>query len=105
MQLLEAQAAIALRHPDRWPKLISDGYKLIDIREGESSLTDLWIDLAKAGLNHGSPTIRSTNSGWRIDPCLPARLDFQVAPNPHFQTSTTPTQHEFGPEAKLGVAY
>jgi tetratricopeptide (TPR) repeat protein len=103
VQLLEAQAAIALRLPDRWPKLISAGYELVDIREGESSLTDFWIDLAKADLNHGSPTIRSTNAGWRIDPGLPAQLDFQVAPNPHFQTSTAPTHHEIGQDARLGV--
>jgi hypothetical protein len=89
VQLLEAQAALALRLPDRWTRVISEGYELVDIREGESSLTDFWIDLAKAGLNHGSPSVTLTSTGWRIDPGLPARLDFQVTPNLQFELKTT----------------
>ena len=88
--LLEAQAALALRRPDRWEHVLSDAYELVDIREGESSLTDFWIDLAKAGLNHGSPSIKFTSDGWRIDPGLPERLDFRVAPNPQLSFLSSP---------------
>jgi hypothetical protein len=66
---------------------LSDEYELVDIREGESSLTDFWRDLARAGLNHGSPTMQGTGNGWRMDPALPRRLDFQVTPSPHAELS------------------
>ena len=67
--------------------MLSDDFELVDIREGESSLTDFWLGLARAGLNHRSPTIQETPNGWRVDPALPQRLDFRVTPSPHFDPS------------------
>jgi hypothetical protein len=99
IQLLEARAGLMLRMPDRWQKVLGDDYELVDIREGESSLTDFWFDLAKAGLNHGSPTIKHCQQGWRVDPALPARLDFQVAPTPHFDLSAVKN----GSQARLTI--
>jgi tetratricopeptide (TPR) repeat protein len=85
VQLLEARAGLALRMPERWQAVLSDGYELVDIREGESCLTDFWSDLAQAGVNHGSPSLELSSGSWRVHPALPRRLDFQVAPSPHFK--------------------
>jgi tetratricopeptide (TPR) repeat protein len=104
VQFLEARAAIALGLPDRWAHVLSDSFELVDLREGETSLTNFWIDLAKAGLNHGNPSLERTKTGWRIDPGLPAQLDFQVAPNPHYQLSPESPPREQKRMPKSGVA-
>ncbi len=87
VQFLEARAGLALRMPERWRVVLGDQYELVDIREGESSLTDFWFELAAAGLNHGSPSMIHSHDGRRVDPPLPSRLNFQVAPSPHFELS------------------
>jgi hypothetical protein len=92
VQFLEARAGLALQIPDRWQRVLSDDYELVDIREGESSLTDFWFDLAKAGLNNGSSTVEPAKESWRVHAGLPQRLDFQVAPAPHY--TLPPDGHE-----------
>jgi tetratricopeptide (TPR) repeat protein len=85
VQFLEARAGLALRLPNRWQRVLSEDYELVDIREGESSLTDFWIELTEAGLNHDPRSIELEEKDWRVDFALPPPLDFRVAPSPHFK--------------------
>ena len=84
MRLLEARAGLELGLPDRCQPILRDDYELVDIREGESSLTDLWFELRmKAGAN-GNGRLMDCDSSKDDEshhPC-PSRLDFQVMPDP-----------------------
>jgi hypothetical protein len=85
VQFLEARAGLALRMPARWEKVLGDGYELVDIREGESSLTDFWVALARAGAEQTSPALDCEHDGWHVHAALPRQLDFRVTPTPHFE--------------------
>jgi len=85
VQILEARAALALRLPDRWQHVLEDEYELVDIREGESILTDFWVELAKAGLPHRNHTLAHSQASWPDGADMPARLDFRVTPTAPFE--------------------
>ncbi len=78
IRFLEARAGLALRLPARLEQVMREDYELVDIREGESSLTTFWFDLCRAGLNHIHHASNHTCNGCRPNLTVPPRLDFRV---------------------------
>jgi tetratricopeptide (TPR) repeat protein len=85
VRLLEAQAGLALDLPDRWQPILQDDYELVDIREGETSLTDIWFALRARARERAENKDRwlenRLNEHREIHVPLPSRLDFQVMPS------------------------
>jgi hypothetical protein len=84
LRLLEARAGLELGSPDRCSAILGRGYELVDIREGESSLTKLWFDLqSHRGVNGNGTSIRGElQSDHPHHTAIPHSLDFRVMPYP-----------------------
>ena len=93
VRLLEARAGLALDLPDRCRPILRDDYELVDIREGETSLTDMWFALQSRLRDGGKDQILVNGSNKSLDSHLrlPSALDFQVMPHPHI--GAFPYQH------------
>lgn len=93
VSLLEARAGLALDFPDRCRSILRDDYELVDIREGETSLTDMWVALQSRQRIGDNNRILVNDSGRSLNspPPLPSGLDFQVMPYTHF--GALPLQH------------
>jgi tetratricopeptide (TPR) repeat protein len=105
VRLLEARAGLEMGLPDRCLPILRDDYELVDIREGESSLTDLWFELRmKAGAN-GTGRLMDCDSSkdHESNHPLPSRLDFQVMPDP--RCSAFARQEIRRPEAPSKVGW
>jgi hypothetical protein len=106
IQLLGARAGLALDLPDRCEPLLRDDYELVDIREGETSLTDIWYDLQSRRRNGDNDRTFLDHAEKPSDPKtrLPSGLDFQVVPHadfaapPHEHARRRPTRTQFGLE-------
>ena len=83
VRLLAASAGLALGQLERCQPILSRDYELVDIREGETSLTELWCGLQAQGKPHGDdPLIKHESKAGDVGqfPPLPAHLNFQVTP-------------------------
>jgi tetratricopeptide (TPR) repeat protein len=84
LRLLEARAGLALNLPDRCLPILRADYELVDIREGETSLTEIWLALRAPGgiesFDRGSANGAKIVNGAHY--ALPRGLDFQVMPHP-----------------------
>lgn len=83
VQFIEAQAGLALQLPERCRHVLREEFELVDIREGETSLSDFWNELVRADLDFDELSA-ACRQHVQLQPGIPARLDFQVAPAPHF---------------------
>ena len=86
--LLKARAGLVLGLPDYCRPILSDGYELVDIREGESSLSDLWFEFQSQTSDKQNGRFPMNGSKIDLDGFapLPRSLDFQVVPRPHSPT-------------------
>jgi hypothetical protein len=93
VRLLEAKVGLALDLPDRCQSILRDDYELVDIREGETSLTDMWVALqSRQGVGDNNRIlVNDSDRSLNSHPPLPSGLDFQVMPYTHF--GTLPLQH------------
>lgn len=89
LQLIEARAGLALGLLDRCDAVLREDYELVDIREGESSLTDFWVELSAVDPNCGTRADGSRAGPLQGQAPLPASLDFQVTPHPYSATPAT----------------
>ena len=81
IRLLEARAGLALGELERVAPVLAEDYELVDLREGETSLSDLWFAyqakrLAEAEGGSGGGSREDLQS--RFPP--PKHLDFRVTP-------------------------
>lgn len=93
VQLLEASAGLALGLPDRWQPILQEDYELVDIREGETSLTEFWLALqSRDRPDDDRRLLNASRDRYEFRrQLLPAHLNFQVIPGPppsHGGTST-----------------
>lgn len=102
VKFLEARAGLALGLLDRCDAVLRDDYELVDIREGESSLTDFWIEYAAADFSRTALADNSTKLSYQGPVTVPARLDFRVAPHPQLPQSSLDGQP--GPAAASPLA-
>jgi Domain of unknown function (DUF5107) len=104
VRLMEAQAGLALNLPDRcWPILQAD-YELVDIREGETSLTEMWLGLRAQETADGSER-RSGKKSNKLNGAhvsLPSCLDFQVTPHSHFGIPAHSSDGQHATLSKIG---
>lgn len=93
VRLLEARAGLALDLPDRCRSILQDDYELVDIREGETSLTDVWFALQsrQRGGDKDQILVNDSNKLLNSHLRLPSALDFQVMPHPYI--GVFPHQH------------
>jgi hypothetical protein len=102
VRLMEARAGLELGLTDRCQPVLSPGYELVDIREGESSLTKLWFDLQSHGYPNGNGKL--TRAEVEIDHgqhvTLPRALDFRVMPYPDAAKIPQPQIDSRGSSAK-----
>jgi tetratricopeptide (TPR) repeat protein len=93
VRLLEAKAGLALDLPDRCRPILRDDYELVDIREGETSLTDMWLALqsSRRGVDNDPVLVNDSTKSLDSQPRLPSGLNFQVVPHPHL--GVFPHQH------------
>ena len=82
IQLLEAQAALAEEDFDRAESILNNEIVIEDLREGEVSLSRLWIDLHVGRL--------SRNENLPVDDALVARVEreFPIPSHLDFRMST-----------------
>lgn len=79
IRLLEARAGLALGELDRVGPVLAEDFELVDLREGETSLSDLWFayQARRLAQEHGGPAHASAaDLESRFPP--PAHLDFRV---------------------------
>jgi len=83
-RVLEARAGLALDLPDCCQPLLRDTYELVDIREGETTLTDLWLALRLGEGAKGDHRVLESDSNEDRESHfqLPSHLDFRVTPDP-----------------------
>jgi len=86
VRAIEARASLDNGLVDRCRQIIEPDFELVDIREGESTLTELWADLQRghAHSRSNSPEIEADNLNGNGDLTIPSKLDFRVVPSPHF---------------------
>ncbi|MGB7095002.1 MAG: hypothetical protein WBD62_10190, partial [Anaerolineales bacterium] len=80
IRLLEAQSAIANGKLDTVEKFFKDQVVVADLREGENSLSDLWIDyqVQKMSLEENLPINHPTVVQFREHCPVPERIDFRM---------------------------
>jgi tetratricopeptide (TPR) repeat protein len=85
VKVLEGTAALRLGRTESCQQIFSDSFELVDIREGESTLTELWMEFQsrKQDPTNGHATAVTTINAARVDTPLPRLLDFRVVPEPH----------------------
>jgi hypothetical protein len=105
LRLLEAKAGLALDLPDHCRPILRDDYELVDIREGETSLTDMWFALQSSGRSGNDDKILVNDSNNSPDSCLrpPSGLDFQVMPHPSFGVFPHQNARRHGPLSQLDL--
>jgi tetratricopeptide (TPR) repeat protein len=82
IRLLEARAGLALGELGRVGPVLAEDFELVDLREGETSLSDLWFAYQAKQLaqEHGGPAgAPAADLESRFPP--PAHLDFRVTPH------------------------
>ena len=87
VKTIEARASLNQGLIDRCRDIIQPDFELVDIREGESTLTQLWADLQKRQANgkSGAPIkLEREEMSDNGSLPIPAQLDFRVVPPPHF---------------------
>jgi hypothetical protein len=80
IRLLEAQSAFANGELDTVEKFFKDQVVVADLREGENSLSDLWIDyqVQKMSLEENLPINHPTVVQFREHCPVPERIDFRM---------------------------
>jgi tetratricopeptide (TPR) repeat protein len=104
LSLLEARAGLARDLPELCRPILRNDYELVDIREGETSLTDMWIAFQskQTGANNGRD-LKDLNKSIDSPLRLPSVLDFQVVPHenagvvPHYHI------HRHDPQTRVGL--
>lgn len=104
VRLLEARAGLMLGLLEYCQPIFDESYELVDIREGESTLTELWEDFQSQQLSklNGHLSLGVPDRTLFIHSPLPRRLNFQVVPSP---STNSPLQHiesEFSSMADSG---
>ncbi|MFN8530596.1 MAG: DUF5107 domain-containing protein [Anaerolineae bacterium] len=80
VQLLEVEAALAAGEIDRAAKRFADGFEIVDYREGDEILTELWhrTHLARVSRDEGIPIDAALSERVRREYPLPSAYDFRM---------------------------
>jgi tetratricopeptide (TPR) repeat protein len=82
IRLLEAQAGLMLGELQRVTPVLAEDFELVDLREGETSLSDLWFAYQAARLaQKGRPPADSSPEDLQSRLPPPKHLDFRVTPH------------------------
>jgi hypothetical protein len=105
VRLLEARAGLALDLPDRCRPVLRDDYELVDIREGETSLTDMWLalQLSRRAMDNNRVVVNDLTKSLDLQLQLPSGIDFQVVPHPHLGVFPRQHAHRHDPPSDVGL--
>jgi len=80
IQLLEAQAALAVGDFERVEQFFADDVTIPDLREGELSLSDFWLEYQtkRLSIQEGIPVNRELKARVSREFPVPAHLDFRM---------------------------
>jgi hypothetical protein len=78
IQLLEAQAALMTSDLDRVEHILMAPLIIDDLREGETTLTSLWVQLQAQRSGYAGPLDEAVSARILRESPLPSALDFRV---------------------------